>query len=220
MFSDNGEVLPVSVVQAGPCYIVDVKSKEKNGYIAVCIGFEDLKKTKNIPKPYLGIFAKKNIPPQRIMKEFRFDNEKDIAGYEVGKQIKVDVFVAGDHVDVEGLSKGRGFAGVMKRHNFSGQPASHGASDRERAPGASGRQLPQRVIKGTKKPGHYGNTRVTVQALEVVGVDVEKNLLLLKGAVPGPKDSILYIRKTVKRIKPKIAPPPPKKKVTVEKKKK
>ncbi len=218
IFSDTGEIVPVSVIQAGPCYITSVKSQKKNGYNAVQMGFEEIKNKKNITKPTAGIFAKINIPVQRYLREFRFKNDSELSGYEVGKHIGADVFSTGDYVDVTGVSKGRGFSGVMKRHNFAGQPASHGASDRERAPGASGRQLPQRVIKGTQKPGHYGSEQFTIQKLEVVSVDREKNILVVKGAVPGPNKSLLLIRKTLKKVKPKAAPA--KKKIQVEKKKK
>lgn len=219
LFTEKGEVLPVTIIQAGPCYVTSVKTQEKFGYSAVQLGFEELKKVKNLSKPYSGIFSKLGIPPQRYLKEFRFKSNAELSGYEVGKQLDVSVFSVGDYVDVQGKSKGRGFSGVMKRHNFSGQPASHGASDRERAPGSSGRQG-QRVIKGIKKAGRYGGETTTIQRLEVVGIDKEKNFLFVKGAVPGPNRSVLYIRNTVKKVRPKVAPPPPKKKVQVAEKKK
>ncbi|MDI6757718.1 MAG: 50S ribosomal protein L3 [Endomicrobiia bacterium] len=219
-FGESGAVTPVTAIEAGPCYVTAVKTVEKDGYSAAQLGFEEIKKVKNAAKPYTGIFSKKNIPPLRHLKEFRASKPEDLAGLEQGKILLADVFVAGDFVDVTGTSKGRGFAGVMKRHNFSGLPASHGASNKERSPGASGRQQPQRVTKGTKKPGHYGVDSVTVQRLEIMGVDKDKNRILVKGAIAGPPRGIVYIRNTVKRIKIKVAPPAPKKKVTVERKKK
>ncbi len=220
IFSESGEVVPVSVIQAGPCYITALKSVEKDGYSAVQLGFEEIKKSKNISKPRGGQFAKNSTPVMRHLHEFRFTTPEELAGYELGKQVCVDAFVPGDYVDVTGYTRGRGFSGVIKRHRFNRQPVSHGASDRVRAPGTSGRQLPQRVIKGTRKPGHYGHEKQTVQRLEVVIVDKEKNILGVKGSVPGPTKSLLHIRKTIKKVRKKIAPPPPKKKVQIEKKKK
>ncbi len=225
-YTPDGKVIPATIIKAGPCYVTGVRVKGKDGatYTACRLGFEEIKKTKNISKPYAGIFSALKIPPLRYLKEFRFkDNGKDVKisdDITAGKVLTADVFAPGDFVDITGKSRGRGFSGVMKRHNFSGQPASHGASDRERAPGSSGRQLPQRVIKGTKKAGRYGAETVTVQKLEVLSVDKENNLITVKGAVPGPSHGILFIKQTVKKVKPKVAPPPPKKKVTVEKKKK
>ncbi|PKN01342.1 MAG: 50S ribosomal protein L3 [Elusimicrobia bacterium HGW-Elusimicrobia-1] len=220
IFDESGTVTPVTVVQAGPCYITAIKTVEKDGYSAVQLGFEEITKAANAAKSYAGIFGKKNIPTLRHLREFRAAKPEDIAGFEQGKVLSADVFAAGDFVDVTGTSKGHGFSGVMKRHNFSGQPASHGASDRERAPGSSGRQQPQRVIKGTKKPGHFGVDRVTIQRLEIMGVDKENNKILVKGAIAGPSHGTVYLKNTVKRIKKKVAPVASKKKVTVEKKKK
>jgi len=225
-FTPDGNVIPVTAIKAGPCYITDIKIKGKDGatYTACRLGFEEIKKTKNVSKPYAGIFEKLKIPPLRYLKEFRFRDDNSIPSQDEavapGKILTADVFAPGDFVDVTGKSRGRGFSGVMKRHNFQGQPASHGASDRERAPGSSGRQLPQRVIKGTKKAGRYGSETVTIQRLEVIKVDKDNNIIMVKGAVPGPRHGIVYIKKTVKKVKPKVAPPVSKKKVTVESQKK
>jgi large subunit ribosomal protein L3 len=194
-FTKEGEMLPVTVVQAGPCVVVQKKTIETNGYEAIQIGFEEVKKEK-LNKPLLGHFQKANVPPMRFLREVRgrFDD------LDVGSEIKVDIFTPGEKVDVVGISKGKGFAGVMKRWGFSGGPATHGSMSHRR-PASAGPQQPQRIIKGKKMPGHMGAERVTVQNLEVVDVDPERNLLLLKGGVPGRKGSLLLIRQAIKSQK-------------------
>jgi large subunit ribosomal protein L3 len=191
-FTKEGEILPVTVVQAGPCVVVQKKTVEKNGYEAIQIGFEEISREK-LNKPMQGYFQKANVPPMRFLREVRgrFD------ALEAGSEVKVDIFTPGEKVDVVGISKGKGFAGVIKRWGFSGGPASHGSMSHRR-PASAGPQQPQRIIKGKKMPGHMGAERVTVQKLEVVDVDLERNLLLIKGGVPGRKGSLLLIRQAIK----------------------
>lgn len=191
-FSDKGEAIPVTLVEAGPCVVVQKRTSEKDGYDAVQIGFEKVKPEK-LNKPLLGYFKKANVPPCKFLWEVRGKFED----LEVGSEIGVDIFSSGERVDVVGTSKGKGFAGVIKRWGFSGGPASHGSMSHRR-PASAGSQQPQRIIKGKKMPGHMGAERVTVQNLEIVDVDREKNLLLLKGAVPGPRGALVLIRKAIK----------------------
>lgn len=198
MFDEKGDVFGVSVVKAGPCRVVRVRTPEKDGYKAVCLGFGHKKEshTNNAAK---GIFAKLNMKPIRHMKEFRVS---DIAGVQDGQTVTASArFAAGEYVDLQGVSKGKGFAGGMKRHNFSGQPAGHGASDRERAPGslASRRSL-GRVLPGQRMAGHMGVDTVTMQKIKIIKVIPEENLLLLNGSVPGPSGSLVYITRTVKAL--------------------
>ncbi|MBE0068822.1 MAG: large subunit ribosomal protein [Thermoanaerobacterium sp.] len=190
----GNEMIPVTVVEAGPCVVVQKKTKENDGYDAIQVGFGDVKE-KRLIKPLKGHFTKANVPFKKYLREFRLD---DISSYEVGSEIKVDIFSAGDRVDVTGTSKGKGFAGVVKRYNANRGPMSHG-SKYHRRPGSMGASSdPSRTFKGKRLPGHMGNKRVTVQNLEVVKVDPEKNLLLIKGSVPGIRGSLLMIRDTVK----------------------
>lgn len=197
IFDTTGNCIPVTVVAAGPCVITEIRTKEKNGYNAVQIGFGDVKE-KGMTKPLLGQFKKRNIAPKKYVREFRTE---EAASFQVGQEIKADVFKAGDYVDVVGVTKGKGFAGVMKRHNFRGGPITHGQSDRQRARGSSSGQGFQRVIKGLRMAGHLGNEYVTIQRLQIVGIDAEKNYILIKGATPGPNKSVLCIEKTVKKVK-------------------
>lgn len=190
IFNQNDEVVPVTIISAGPCYVVKTKNITTDGYNAVQIGYEE--KKKNINRPLKGYFAKYEIKPFRYIKEFRSQENQTFTS---GQEIKVDVFSVGEQVEISGWVKGRGFSGVVKRHNFAGGPKSHGQSDRLRAPGAIGSQQPQRVKKGTRMAGHLGTNQVTIKNLEVVKVDPEKNLLLVKGAVPGPKKGLLIIKK-------------------------
>jgi len=188
VFSQDGRVIPVTVLKAGPCTVIQVKTLDKDGYEAVQVGF-DLAKRAN--KPLRGHQGRNGT--FRYLRELSVDN---LEGLEVGQQIGVDVFQAGEKVDVIGTSKGRGFQGVMKRHGFRGGPRTHGQSDRSRAPGSIGAgTFPARVLKGKKMAGHMGNVRVTVKNLEVVEVDTERNLLLLKGGVPGAPNGMLTVRK-------------------------
>ncbi|MDR1434109.1 50S ribosomal protein L3 [Candidatus Endomicrobiellum devescovinae] len=196
VFDDKGNLIPVTVVEAGPCVVTGVRTAEKDGYTAVQLGFDNAKE-KNLNKSKLGLFKKNNIAPKKVVKEFRV---ADVAEFSVGQEIKADIFKAGDYVDVSAVTKGKGYAGVIKRHNFGMQPTTHGQSDRTRARGSSGGQGPQKVLKGMRMSGHLGNEFVTIQKLLVVNVDAEKNVLLIKGAVPAVKTGTLFISNTLKKI--------------------
>ncbi len=198
IFAADGTVTPVTVIKAGPCVVVQTKTAAgKDGYNAVQLGFVEDKpiKLKNVSKPMRGHFEKTGggVPPTRILKEVRLVDAPDA---NVGDQIKADVFSDGDKIDVIGTSKGRGFAGTIKRHNFSRGPMSHGSMN-IREPGSIGQSAyPSRVIKGTKSSGHMGDERVTVKGLTVAQIDVENNLIMVKGAVPGATGSLVVVRKT------------------------
>jgi large subunit ribosomal protein L3 len=195
IFDDRGEVIPVTVIEAGPCYITQKKTLENDGYTAVQLGFEEVKPAR-VNKPELGHLAKNHLPSLRYLREFRVDDHSDLSE---GQKLDASVFEVGDLVDVIGVSKGKGFAGVVKRHGFSGGPRTHGQSDRLRAPGAIGAgSTPGRIIKGLRMAGRMGNDRVTVQNLEIALVDPERNLLAVKGAVPGARDGLLIIRQARK----------------------
>ena len=191
IYEEGGNVVPVTVIQAGPCFVTQIRTSESDGYEAVQIGFDEVKK---LNKPSAGHL--KNSKMVRFLREVKADNSSELA---VGQQINVDIFAPGEFVDVIGKSKGRGFAGVIKRHGFGGGDRTHGQSDRMRAPGSiGGGTTPGRVYKGQKMSGHMGNVRITVKNLEVVQVDLERNLLIVKGAVPGGPNSLLTVRKTRK----------------------
>lgn len=193
IFNEVGEVVPVTVIEAGPCYVTQVKTEEKDGYNAIQIGFGEVKLRK-LNKPQQGHL--RNLAPLRHLREIRTD---DAGSYEVGQQVNVGIFAAGQRVDITGTSKGRGFAGVVKRHGFRGGPKTHGQSDRHRAPGSIGStSTPGRVFRGLRMAGRMGGERVTVQNLEVVRVDLDRNLLLIKGSVPGRRGGLLLIRDAVK----------------------
>ncbi|GHU81277.1 50S ribosomal protein L3 [Clostridia bacterium] len=195
IFDEKGNVVPVTVVEAGPCSVSQKKTVENDGYAAVQIGFGDLKPHK-VTKPLKGHFDKADVAPKRTLREFRFD---DTSAYNVGDIIKADVFVAGDAIDVTGTSKGKGYAGVIKRWNFSRLKETHGSGPVARHGGSMGAcSSPSRVWKGKKMAGHKGAKRVTVQNLVVVKVDAENNLIAIKGAVPGPNGGTVIIRDTVK----------------------
>ncbi|MFA6614117.1 MAG: 50S ribosomal protein L3 [Endomicrobiia bacterium] len=196
VFDEKGRLVPVTVVEAGPCVVTAIKTVENEGYNAVQLGFCDVEE-KKLTLAQLGHLKKNNIAAKRVLREFRLD---DVSGLTIGQEIKADIFKAGDYVDVGGISKGKGYAGVIKRHNFGQQPVTRGQSDRTRARGSSGSQGPQRVLKGLKMSGHLGQEYVTIQKLLVVSVDVEKNVILIKGAVPAVKKATLLINNTVKRI--------------------
>jgi large subunit ribosomal protein L3 len=196
VFDDRGNIIPVTVVEAGPCVVTSVRTVEKDGYNAVQLGFGNVKE-KNLNKSLTGFFKKNNLEPKKVIKEFKIQDTKEFA---IGQEIKVDIFKVGDYVDVCALTKGKGYTGVIKRHNFGMQPTTHGQSDRTRARGSSGGQGPQKVLKGMRMSGHLGNEYVTIQKLCVVNVDLQKNVLLIKGAVPAAKSGTLFIRGTVKRI--------------------
>ena len=195
IFDENGKVVPVTVVEAGPCVVSQKKTVENDGYAAVQIGFGDLK-AHTVKKPMAGHFAKANVAPKRTLREFRFD---DIDAYDVGDLVKADVFAAGDKVDVTGTSKGKGYAGVIKRWNFQRLKESHGSGPVARHGGSIGScSDPSRVYPGKKMAGHLGSERVTVQNLQVVKVDAENNLIAIKGAIPGPNGGTVVIHDTVK----------------------
>lgn len=194
IFNEDGNVIPVTAVEAGPCVVVQKKTEKNDGYSAVKVGFGQAKE-KNTNKPNKGQFTKANVDLKKYLREIKVEN---IDEYELGQEIKADVFNIGDKVDVTGTSKGKGFQGVIKRHGAHRGPMGHG-SMYHRRPGSMGPTTsPGRVFKGKKLPGHMGNERITIQNLEIAGVDVEKNLLLIKGAVPGQKGSLLFIKETVK----------------------
>jgi large subunit ribosomal protein L3 len=201
IFNAQGQIVPVTVVQAGPCQIIQVKTPERHGYGAVQVAYGEIRE-KSVNKPHGGQFKKVNQPAARWIREFRVSNPAD---FQVGQSIPASVFAAGEFVDVAGVSKGKGFAGVMKRHHFAGGPSTHGQSDRQRAPGSIGSNtFPGHVWKGQRMAGHMGHARATVQHLEVVEVLPEKNVILIKGALPGPNRSLVEIRQTVKRIKVRV----------------
>jgi large subunit ribosomal protein L3 len=193
IFDEAGRAIPVTVIEAGPCTVVQKKTEENDGYNAIQLGF-GVAKEKDLNKPQKGHFEKAQLSLLRHLKEFRVD---DVSAYEPGQEIKVDVFAAGDYVDVVGISKGKGFAGGIKRHGMHRGPMKHG-SKYHRRPGSLGAKGPARVFLGRKMPGRAGGQRVTVQKLQVVKVDPERNLLLVKGAVPGPKKSLVTIKSSVK----------------------
>jgi len=194
IFMEDGALVPVTVLQAGPCTVVQVKTVKNDGYSAVQIGFEP-KKEKHTTKPLQGHFEKAGVEAKKFLKEFRLDNSES---YEVGQEIAVDVFAAGDLIDVSGVSKGKGFQGNIKRHGQTRGPMAHG-SKYHRRPGSMGQaSSPSKVFKGKNLPGHMGAVNITVQNLEIIRIDTEQNLILVKGAVPGPKKSILTIRDAVK----------------------
>ena len=196
VFDEKGKLVPVTVVEAGPCVITAIKTVENDGYNAIQLGFKDVAE-KKLTKAQLGHLKKNNIAPKKILREFRTD---DVSGYTVGQEIKADIFKAGDYVDVSGISKGKGFAGVIKRHNFGMQPRTRGQSDRMRARGSSGGQGPQKLFKGMRMSGHMGQEYVTIQKLLVVNVDAEKNVLLVRGAVPSVKTGTLIVNNTIKKV--------------------
>jgi large subunit ribosomal protein L3 len=201
IFDAHGQVIPVTVVQAGPCAITQVMTKEKHGYIAVQVAFGEIRE-KSMNKPDAGRFKKINQPAAHWVREFRLDKPVDL---QVGQTLDVNVFTPGDLVDVAGISKGKGFAGTVKRHHFAGGPSTHGQSDRQRAPGSIGSNtFPGHVFKGHRMAGHMGHARATIQNLEVVEVLPEKHVLLIRGALPGPNKSLLEIRQTVKRVKVRV----------------
>lgn len=194
LFLEDGKLLPVTVVEAGPCVVIQKKTVETDGYNAVKVAFGEIRE-KLVNKPKKGEFAKANVEAKRYMKEFKLD---DVSNINVGDEIKVDVFAAGDTIDASGVTKGHGFAGVIKRHGQSRGPMGHG-SMYHRRPGSMGATSdPGRVFKGKKLPGHMGVNNVTILNLDVVKVDAEKNLLFIKGSVPGAKGSLLCLRDSVK----------------------
>jgi large subunit ribosomal protein L3 len=190
----DGKKIPVTVVQAGPCVVIQKKTEEVDGYTSIQLGFEKQKEHR-MTKPLLGHFKKASVEPMKHLKEFRVDNVDE---FELGQALTVEVFEEGTKIDATGVSKGKGFAGVMKRWNFSGGEKTHG-SKFHRAMGSTGQHsYPARVFPGKKMPGQYGNKQITIQNLEIVRIDKENNLLAIKGAIPGARNSIVYITNTVK----------------------
>ncbi len=194
VFSDNGELVPVTVLQAGPISVTQVKTVENDGYAAVQVGFGDIR-DRLVNKPRKGQFAKAGVANKRFLKEFKFENAAD---YKVGQEIKADIFSAGDRIDATAKSKGKGFQGAIKRHGLSRGPMKHGSKYHRHAGSSGSATSPGRVLKGKKMPGQMGSVKVTMQNLEVIRVDAEKNLILVKGAVPGAKKSLVILRESVK----------------------
>ncbi|MEE0790809.1 MAG: 50S ribosomal protein L3 [Clostridia bacterium] len=194
IFNEEGKVIPVTVIEAGPCVVSQVKTEETDGYNSIQLGFGAIKESK-VNKPERGHFTKANIAPARYLREIRVDSIEDV---KVGDELKADIFMAGDKIDIQGTSKGKGFQGVIKRHGQHRGPMGHG-SMYHRRPGSMGStSTPGRVFKGKKLPGHMGAETVTIQNLEVIKVDLDKNIILVKGSVPGAKGSILKIKSSVK----------------------
>lgn len=189
IFADNGKCFPVTVVEAGPCCVVQVKTLDKDGYEAAKVGFIEVKKTSRMTKPIVGVFKKAGLPAYKVLKEFK------LTGLKVGDFIKADIFNVGDKVNAAGISKGKGFQGVVKRHKFKGGPATHGSTF-YRAPGSIGASsFPSRVWRGMRMAGHMGSERVTVRNLTIVDIKPDLNLILIKGALPGAQNSIIEIWK-------------------------
>lgn len=189
IFEGDGRVIPVTVIEAGPCSVIQVKTKNRDGYEAVRLGFSEEKKAKKVNKPMAGMFKKAGVKPCRVIKEFKMDNLK------VGDFVRVDMFAKGDLVKISGISKGKGFQGVMKRHNFAGGPASHGSTSYREVGSIGASSFPSRVWKNQGMPGHMGCERITVKNLKIVDVRPEQNLLLIEGAVPGGTNSYIEIKK-------------------------
>ena len=197
IFNEEGKVIPVTVIEAGPCVVSQVKTEETDGYNSIQLGFGAIKESK-VNKPERGHFTKANIAPARYLREFRVDSIEDV---KVGDELKADIFMAGDKIDIQGTSKGKGFQGVIKRHGQHRGPMGHG-SMYHRRPGSMGStSTPGRVFKGKKLPGHMGKVTVTIQNLDVVRVDMDKNVILVKGSVPGPKGALLKVKSAVKASK-------------------
>ena len=192
IFNENGELVPVTVLQAGPCVVTQVKTVENDGYSAVQVGFQDIRE-KLVNKPVKGMFDKAGVSYKRYVREFKLEGE-----YEVKDEIKADVFEAGDKVDATAIAKGKGFQGAIKRHGQSRGPMAHGSKYHRHAGSNGSCSTPSKVFKGKKMPGHMGGKKVTTQNLEIVRVDAEKNLLLVKGAIPGPKKALVTIKESVK----------------------
>lgn len=193
IFDEAGKAVPVTVIAAGPCPVVEIRTMEKNNYTAVQLGFSEVKES-HVTKPMKGYFDKQGVGPKRWLREFRVD---DVSTYSVGQEITVELFKGGDIVDVRGISKGKGYAGGMKRHHFGGGPAAHGASKVHRKPGSSGaNSYPGHIFKGKRMAGRMGGEQVTVKGLTVFDIDAENNLIMIRGAVPGASDSLVAIFKS------------------------
>jgi len=197
IFTEEGVVIPVTVIQAGPIKVVQKKEMDKDGYNAIQVGYGDVKE-KKLNKPLKGHFDKSDVEYTRFLQEFRVENADD---FQVGQEIKVDVFNVGDKIDVVGVSKGKGFAGSIKRHNQHRGPMTHGSKFHRSSGSMGASSAPSRVFKNKKMPGHMGHERVTVQNLEIARIDTDRNLILVRGAVPGPKGGLLTIKEAVKASK-------------------
>jgi len=197
IFNDDGVLTPVTVLQAGPCIVTQVKTADNDGYSAVQVGYDD-KREALMTKPLKGHFDKAEVSYKRFLREFRFENSEE---YTMGQEIKADIFDAGDIVDATGTSKGKGFQGAIKRHGLSRGPMTHGSKYHRHAGSNGAASDPSKVFKGKKMPGQMGHKRITVQNLEIVKVDAENNLLLIKGAIPGPRKSLVTIKEAVKAAK-------------------
>ncbi len=190
-FDEKGEVVPVTLIQAGPCTVTEVRTAERDGYTAIQLGYGTNKESRFL-RPVLGQFKKRNLPPARHLREFRV---ADTAGLEVGQSVTVAIFEPGQHVDVEGVTKGRGFAGVVKRHGFAAGHASHGPTAGKQPGSIGSSAYPSRVIKGKRLPGHMGAVNLTIKNLRVVVVDAEQHVLAVRGAIPGPPNGLVIIKK-------------------------
>ncbi len=191
IFDEKGEAIPVTVIEAGPCTVTELRTGQRNGYAALQLGFGSNKEMR-FTRPVLGQFKKRNLPPSRHLKEFRVE---DAAGLEVGQRLTVAIFEPGRHVDVQGVTKGRGFAGVVKRHKFAAGHASHGPTAGKQPGSIGSSAYPSRVIKGKRLPGRMGGVNLTVKNLKVIAVDPEQHVLLVRGAVPGPTNGLVYVLK-------------------------
>ena len=191
VFSDRGEVIPVTVIEAGPCTVTELRSPARDGYTAVQLGYGNQKESR-FARPVLGQFKKRNLPPARHLREFRVE---DVSTFQVGQSLTVSIFEKGRHVDVQGVTKGRGFAGVVKRYGFAAGHASHGPTHGKQPGSIGASAYPSRVVKGKRLPGRMGGVNLTIKNLEVVGVDPEQNVLLVRGAVPGPPNGLVVIQK-------------------------
>ena len=196
VFTEDGALIPVTVLQAGPCVVTQVKTVENDGYAAVQVGFADIRE-KLVNKPRKGQFDKAGVSYKRYIREFKFENAEE---YKVADEIKADIFAAGDKVDATAISKGKGFQGAIKRHGQHRGPMTHGSKFHRHAGSNGAASDPSKVFKGKKMPGQMGNKKITIQNLEVVKVDAENNILLVKGAVPGPKKCLVTIKETVKAV--------------------
>ncbi len=194
VFGDKGVLIPVTVLKAGPCVVTQVKTKENDGYDAVQVGFED-KREKLVTKPMQGHFAKAGVSNKRYVREFKFENAAD---YSPADEIKADIFAVGDHIDAVAVSKGKGFAGAIKRHGLHRGPMAHGSKYHRHAGSNGSSSSPSKVFKGKKMAGRMGHTQITIRNLEVVRVDADENLILVKGSVPGAKKSLVTLKETIK----------------------
>jgi len=201
IFDESGALIPVTVLKAGPCYVVSKKTEEKDGYSALVIGYDDVKEQR-VRKSELGVYQKANLSPKRILKEIRVSS-KELDSYEIGQELTVELFKKGEWVDVTARSKGRGFSGVMKRHGMAGAKSSHGTHEYFRHGGSIGSSAyPSHVFKGKKMAGHYGASRITIQNLKVIDVRPAQNLIIVKGATPGPNRGYITIAHAVKKLTP------------------